>query len=267
MPRKQRVILRPGKSKRKPKQIPWEELLTNGHRSLRVVRGVFAHLPSDPRCRLCVAPFGGLGGRVSKFMGFGPSRMNPNFCSNCLERLPPGGAEVSLAVLFADVRSSTEMGGSVAPAEFARRMNEFYEIATHTVLKHDGLLDKLIGDEVMALFIPGLCGPDYVKHACDAAVELVRTVGSEVNGLPVGAGVNSGRAFVGNVGGTGIFDFTALGDTINVGARLQGVAEPGEVVISREAFPFAGNVQGAQPRTATLKGKDEPVQVWVAKVG
>src|SRR6185312_14721968 len=61
----------------------WDDILTSGHRTLRVVRTLFRHLPADPRCRLCIAPFGGFGGKVAGRIGFRPSRMNPNFCANC----------------------------------------------------------------------------------------------------------------------------------------------------------------------------------------
>lgn len=248
------------------KEVTWEQILTTGHRPLRVVRTVFARLPADPRCRLCIAPFGGFGGRMSGMFGFGPSRMNPNYCAKCLENLPPGGAEVDMAVLFADVRSSTELGGSVNPTEFARLMNQFYAFATQTLVRHDALIDKLIGDEVMALFLPGLCGPEYRAKACAAALELLKTVQAELPALSVGAGVHSGVAFVGNVGGEGVFDFTALGDTINVGARLQSVATAGELVVSEETFPFAGDLGATVARNLEVKGKAEPVAVRVARV-
>jgi adenylate cyclase len=240
----------------------WEDILTTGHRSLRVVRTLFRHLPAEPRCKLCIAPFGGFGGKLAGVVGFKPSRMNPNFCANCLEMLPPGGAEVPIAVLFADVRGSTTLGDSIGATEFAGRMNRFYEAATKTLIAHDALIDKLIGDEVMALFVPGLCGPGYRQNACDAALELLRVVGAW---MPVGVGVHAGPAFVGNVGGEGVFDFTALGDSVNVGARLQSVAAPGELVVSEEVFGAVTLPGKVESRTVELKGKPEPVSVRVVR--
>src|SRR5690348_10479526 len=100
----------------------WQSVLVDGHTSLRVLRRLFRLLPRDPRCKVCVSPFGGPGGAVLKVFGFKPSRMNPNFCANCLEQLPPGGAEVDIAVLFADVRGSTTMGETLDARAFAARL-------------------------------------------------------------------------------------------------------------------------------------------------
>jgi len=240
----------------------WDDILTSGHRTLHVVRTLFRHLPADPRCRLCIAPFGGFGGKVAGRMGFSPSRMNPNFCANCLEMLPPGGAEVPIAVLFADVRGSTTLGDSLGATEFAGRMNRFYEAATKTLIAHDALIDKLLGDEVMALFVPGLCGPEYRQRACDAGIELLQAV---EGWMEVGVGIHSGPAFVGNVGGEGVFDFTALGDTVNVGARLQSVAAAGELVVSDEVFGAVRLAGPAESRRVELKGKPEPLTVHAVK--
>ncbi len=94
------------------------------------------------------------------------------------------------------------------------------------LIHHDGLVDKLIGDEVMALFLRGLAGPDYRRKAVLAALDLARAV----DDMPVGVAANAGIAFVGNVGSGSVRDFTALGDAVNVGARLQSHASAGEVV-------------------------------------
>jgi Adenylate and Guanylate cyclase catalytic domain len=77
--------------------------------------------------------------------------------------LPPGGAEIDIAILFADVRGSTQLGERLGPAEYASLLNRFYKAATETLIRYDAVIDKLIGDEVMALFIPGFC--DRITHA------------------------------------------------------------------------------------------------------
>ena len=248
-------------------KMTWEQVLTGGHKPLKFVRAFFKHLPSDPRCKLCIAPFGGFGGRVSALAGFGPSRMNPNFCSNCLEALPPGGAEVEVAVLFADVRGSTAMGESVSATAFAARMNRFYATATQTLVAHDGLIDKLLGDEVMALFLPGLCGPGYRQNACDAAVALLSAVHQDAllaDSLAIGVAVHAGPAFVGNVGGEGVFDFTALGDTVNVAARMQSLAGSGELVVSEDVYQLA-HLPNAEPAEVLVKGKAEPIAIRIIR--
>jgi hypothetical protein len=132
---------------------PWDKLLTEGHQSLVRARRMFRYLPSAPRCKVCNNPFGGPAGRVFAAAGFRPSRKNPNLCSRCCDALPAGGAEVDVAVLFADVRGSTALGQRAVAADFAALLNRFYIAATRTLLRHDAVIDKLIGDEVrLSLF-------------------------------------------------------------------------------------------------------------------
>src|SRR5438105_3110675 len=127
----------------------WDRVLKDGHGSLVRARRLFRYVPSAPRCKLCNNPFGGVGGRVLKLAGFRPSRKNPNLCTRCCDSLPVGGAEVDVAVLFADIRRSTTLGERTAPGAFAELLNRFYSIATQVLVRHDAVIDKLIGDEVM----------------------------------------------------------------------------------------------------------------------
>lgn len=232
----------------------WETILLEGHRSMRVARMVFRHLPSAPRCKVCNSPYGGFGGKVAGLAGFRPSRKNPYVCSKCCDTLPEGGATVDIAVLFADVRGSTTMGERMNAAAFAGRMSTFYRRAMAILLKHDALIDKIAGDEVMALFIPGVAGEGYRREACEAAIELRESFQGT---LPVGIGVNAGPAFVGNVGVDTMVDFTALGDMVNTAARLQAAAGAGEIVFSEEAYrAISLELPGLERRELSLKGKE-----------
>src|SRR4051794_12807105 len=124
------------------------------------------------------------------------------------------------------------------------------------MMARDGLVDKLIGDEVVALFVPGLAGPDYRRNAALAAVDLARAVSD----LPVGVAANAGTAFVGNVGSGTVLDFTALGDAVNVCARLQAHAAPGEVVLSADLYALvADGHPGGSAERLEVRGRDEPV--------
>jgi adenylate cyclase len=253
-----------GRGEARSPEEKWRKVLVEGHRPLRMVRAVFGRIPSPPRCKMCSNPFGGIGGRLFRMAGHGPSRKNPNLCGACCDELPPGGAEVDIAVLFADVRGSTALGEHRDPAEFAALMNRFYKAATAVLVDHDALIDKLIGDEVMALFIPGVCGPDYRRRSIEAAVDLLRAVGygSEAGPwLDLGIGVNAGVAYVGNVG-TAVVDFTALGDPVNVAARLQALAAPGEMIVCDSVDEGATELLSrVERRTVELKGHTEPVVV------
>jgi adenylate cyclase len=244
-------------------QNPWDRVLTDGHASLVRARRVFRYLPSAPRCKLCNNPFGGVAGRVLAAAGYRPSRKNPNLCSRCCDALPTGGAEVDVAVLFADVRGSTALGKRGAASDFAALLNRFYIAATETLLRHDAVIDKLIGDEVMAFFVRGISGPQYRRRAVLAGVELLNAVGygsDEGPWLELGVAVNAGVAFVGNVGGS-VVDFTALGDPVNVAARMQQHAAGGELLV---ASGVADHLMARTPRRPlNLRGHEQPIDAFV----
>jgi adenylate cyclase len=245
------------------KQIDWQALLVDGYEPLKKAQRVFRRLPSDPRCKLCLNPFGGIGGKLVGLFGRKPSRKNPNLCQYCFDHLPSGGMEVDVGVVFADVRGSTTLGEKSSATEFAARLNRFYATATDVLIRHDGLIDKLIGDEVMALFIPGLSGPEYRRETALAALELARAV----TDLPVGVAANAGTAFVGNVGSGAVMDFTALGDAVNVGARLQSHAAPGEVVLAADLYALVKDEHPtARSERVEVRGRDAPVEARIITV-
>jgi adenylate cyclase len=161
------------------------------------------------------------------------------------------------------------LGERLGLAEYANSINRFYAAATETLIRHDAIIDKLIGDEVMALFIPGSCGPNYTRRAADAAIALLKAVGyggAEAPWMPIGAAVNSGISFVGNVGSEGVVDFTALGDTVNTASRMAASAGAGEVLLSEDVFrTVSSEVPEAERRTLNLRGKEAPFSVRVLR--
>jgi adenylate cyclase len=242
----------------------WRITLLDGHRQLIVLHRLFRHLPSSPRCKMCFSPFGGLGGRLVAPFGFRPSRKNPTLCANCYEDMPLGGAEVETAVLFADIRGSSRLAESDGPAKFAQRLAAFYADCTAILVDHDAIIDKMIGDEVMALFVPGTAGKDFRRKAVEAALALTAhfgTRGAEAGEIAVGAAVHCGPAYVGNVGSAHAADLTAIGDTVNYAAHLQAAARPGEVLIS-PPLQAALALPGFVPHQVVLKGRSEPAAVF-----
>jgi adenylate cyclase len=248
------------------------------------MRAISRKIPSEPRCKLCDTPFGPPG-NVMRFIGFGPSRLNRRICSGCIHALEkrPGGAEVELSLMFADVRGSTALAKSMPAAEFSQLMARFYGAAAEVVDRRNGIVDKFVGDQAMALFIPGFTGPDHATDAIDAAHELLEATahgggeatahgGGEATAhgggdpwIPLGAAVHSGVAFVGSVGEGDAFDFTALGDPVNTAARLAAAAAMGEILVSKEAADAAGfDTAGLESRTLELRGRAEPLDAWVA---
>ncbi len=149
------------------KALDWEALLVDGYEPLKIAQRIFRRLPHDPRCKLCQNPFGGFGGKVVGLLGRKPSRKSPNLCKYCFDHLPTGGIEIDIGVVFADVRGSTTLGEQTNASAFADRLNRFYAIVTKVLIHNNGIVDKLIGDEVMGLFIPGVAGPEYRRKAAD----------------------------------------------------------------------------------------------------
>ncbi|MEA2404611.1 MAG: adenylate cyclase [Thermoleophilaceae bacterium] len=232
---------------------------------------VMRHLPKDPRCRLCKAPYGGIGGRVMRRVGYGPSRKNPTLCNTCFEKAPMGGVEMEIGVLFADVRGFTSMAERMAPTGVAGLLNRFYESATK-ILSRSAIIDKLVGDEVMALYVPTLFRgegweDDMLRDARDLLAEVGYGSGTEP-WLRLGIGLDVGRAFVGNVGSGEVKDFTAVGDVVNTAARLQSSADAGQIVISERLFARLSDAPSeATPARLVLKGKAEPEPVRVVAAG
>jgi adenylate cyclase len=230
----------------------------------RVLHRLWRVLPSSPRCGICAAPFAGVGRRVAGPLGFGPSRKNPTLCAACVESSPPGGMKMHAGILFADLRGFTALLDGGDPEEASVVLRRFYRCA-EDVLFPDALIDKLIGDEVMALYLPALkkntmSASDVPNVMLEHARLLLRAVGygsSEGPFVEMGIGLDVGEAFVGNIGQRALYDFTAVGDVVNTASRLQAEAAGGEIVLSDRVASGLPMGVGAAIEL-TLKGKSEP---------
>lgn len=247
----------------------WRAILMGEARGLETVRRLVGWMPAGPRCKLCLAPLKPPGSVVLKLLGFGPSRLNRRLCRACFGSIEkhPGGAEIELSLMFADVRGSTGLAERVPAQEFSKLISRFYGAAAKVVDHWDGLVDKFVGDEVVALFITGVGGPNHAERALGAARELVRETGSADGApwVPVGAGVHTGIAYVGRVGEGDACDFTAVGDSVNATSRLASTAAAGEILVSAAAAEAAGlETTGLERRTLELRGRDETLDAWVA---
>ena len=247
----------------------WRQMLTGSYPRLNGMRRMWGALPSPPRCKLCNAPFKGPGGVLMRAIAYGPSPLNRRLCKWCIRAIgrEPGGAELEISVLFADVRGSTTMAERMPPEEYTSLISRFYGAAAEVVDDYDGIVDKFAGDSTVALFIPGFSGADHAAHAIAAAKSLQEATRNGKGGepwIPVGAAVHTGLSFVGAVGKGDATDFTALGDTVNTTARLTNLAGPGEILVSAAAAE-AGDLETAslEQRTLVLKGKEEQVDAWV----
>jgi adenylate cyclase len=250
----------------------WYDFLTYGSPNERRNRRIFRLLPHGPRCRLCAAPFAGAAAPVMRIMGKRPADHNPNWCSSCFDFITEhhGGAEIELSLLFADIRGSTGMAERMSPGAYRTILDRFYDVAAQAVIDYDGFIDKFVGDEVVATFAPLLSGERHTAQAVAAAQELLRKTGHEAPEGPwvaVGAGVHTGMAWMGAVGEGPHTALTAVGDAVNVTARLAALARPGEILITAEAAAAAGIGEGLERRVLDLRGKQQRTEVVALRVG
>ena len=170
--------------------------------------------------------------------------------------------------MFVDVRGFTALAERLPPDEIARRLNRFYMLASEAIFKYDGTLDKLVGDQVMAFFGAPLHAKDHPKKAVLVALRILQGMNRLTSGeqLHLGAGIASGPAFVGNVGGGPVADYTVLGDTVNVAARLQSAAAPGQILVTEETYSYVqAQFPNAPSENLELKGKSEAVRARVIR--
>ncbi len=247
----------------------WRELLSGTHPGLK--RSPFRFFPSNPRCKLCKAPFGAPGSAVFRRYGYSPWDKNPNICGRCFRSLENhsklcrnlddgevSGAEVEVSMLFADVRGSSKLARQMSTWDFTRLMQHFYQISREVLIGEDAIIEKFVGDEVVGLFLPLLTGRNHAGRAVKAAQDLLRATGhGSADGpwVPLGAGVHTGTAFVGIVGSGGVSDFTALGDPVNIAAHLASQAAIGEILVTTDAVAAAALPDAAlERRHVSLKG-------------
>ena len=208
-----------------------------------------------------------------RLIGLGPWPGNPKYCSGCFKSLyqKREGAEMECSLLFADLRGSTEMAESMSAGEFRTVLDRFYATAADVLVEHEAIVDKFVGDEVIGIFVPALTEGGHAAQAIDAGLALLRATGhgTDAPWAPVGIGINTGEAYVGAVGTAEHVEFTALGDIVNVTARLASAGGAGEILATDAAVRAAGisGLDGLERRHLDLKGKAEATDVYVLSVG
>jgi adenylate cyclase len=248
----------------------WREYLEKPDSFLKV-RRFLNMIPSEPRCQTCAAPFAWPGAPVMRLIGKKRSVGNPKMCNSCQSYMIRyhGGAEVEGSMLFADIRGSTSIAEHSTPAEFSALLDRFYTAGSKAVFANNGIVDKFVGDELVATFPPNM-GFNHVERAVETAKDLLRATGHADPGgpwVPVGAGVHTGRVWFGAVGEGHHTELTVLGDPVNVTARLASQAAAGEILVSADAAAVIGLDGGLPRRTLELKGKEEAVEVVSVSIG
>ena len=250
----------------------WRHFLTEGPSIKQVRRNRFYRfLPSETRCKWCLAPFDGLPGTIVKnILQTYPSRYNPHYCNVCddFSQKYQGGAETPITMLFADIRGSSALAEQIGPKEFSELINRFFIKSTHVLTGFGAMIEKLVGDEVTAVFSSGMSGENYFGQAIKAAKGLLRETGhgdNKIPWVPVGIGIHSGETFVGSVGKpNGIMEVAALGDVPNTASRLASLAGPGEILVSEYTLNEAKlDAEGLEKRQLNLKGLEKEITAYV----
>ncbi len=187
------------------------------------------------------------------------------------ERLVLSGERREVTVLFCDVRGFTRMSERMSPEEVVSLLNDFYTLMIETTFKNDGTLDKFMGDAVMAIFGAPIAHPDHSLRAVKTAIamqegivelaERRRKAGQEP--IAVGIGVSAGEAVAGTVGTEDRMEYTVIGDTVNLAARLESNAKTGQILISQRTHEGVRDAIRTQPLgKIRVKGKEEEIEVY-----
>ncbi len=176
-------------------------------------------------------------------------------------------AQEEVTILFADILGSTRMAERLGTTEFSRLIDRYYQVRSRMLIEADAMIEKLIGDEVTGVFLPGFAGDRHASIAVRTARKLMKATGhSDPQGpwAPLGIGIHTGTAYMGSVGQPGgLTDIAALGAVVNTAARITAQAAPGEILISEETR-IRSNLDelGWQQKALGLKDVSTPTTVW-----
>jgi class 3 adenylate cyclase len=205
-----------------------------------------------------------------RVVGLRPSRMNPNTCTFCelmFKRVMRATKiTIDATILFADLRAYTQLSQSMSPTEMGDVLDIFYDECAGAIWEHDGLLNKTIGDAVMAVFNFPIKRDDHARRAVLAARDIQRRIAARKAeadlDFGVGVGIHCGELSFGEFGRSHR-DLTAIGTVVNTASRVQGAAEPGEILVTEAVRERIGDLaQGSTGRAYPLKGFDSPVMLY-----
>ena len=214
-----------------------------------------------------------------RIAGLRPSRMNPNTCTFCelafTRIMKARNVTIDATVLFADLRGYTSASQSLASSEMTSTLDAFYDECAEAIWEHDGLLNKTIGDAVMAVFNFPIRQDDHAGQAVRAARQiqqrwrarhpgLVAGLGLEEGSLCIGIGISSGEVSFGEFGQSHR-DLTAIGTVVNTAARAQSAARGGQILVTKAVRDRCekDTVQ-RNGNSYNLKGLPEPIELYDA---
>lgn len=224
-------------------------------------------------------PIRGLASAPFRALGIRPSRMNPNICTICEMMFPKvmkaRRVNIDATVLFADLRGYTGLSQSRSSDAVSDVLDAFYDECAESIWEHDGLLNKTMGDAVMAIFNFPIRHDDHPKRAVLAARKLQERWnarrkthdgegGADLDKVAIGVGIDCGEINFGEFGGTH-YDLTAIGTVVNRASRAQTAAVPDEILVTDAVRDRASAEIGERfPRDYALKGFNGPVKLWAA---
>ena len=187
------------------------------------------------------------------------------------EKIVLTGERREVTVLFCDVRNFTSISERLAPEEVVSLLNAFYTLMIDTTFKHDGTLDKFLGDGVMAVFGAPIYHPDHALRAVRTALAMqagmrelsARRAAEGKPALAIGIGVNAGTAVAGNVGTETRMEYTVIGDNVNLASRLESYAKPGQILITSTTYGIVRyGIEARRLGPMRLRGKEDEVEVY-----
>jgi class 3 adenylate cyclase len=206
--------------------------------------------------------------------------MNPNLCTICETMFTKVKRRkqiiIPATIVFADLRGYTSLSQGAASEEVVDMLHKFYDECANAVWERDGIVNKFIGDAVLAIFNFPIMRDDHVRQAVLAATELQRMCAEKkqlmmikgegvASPVGVGVGIHTGMASIGEVG-TAYKDFTIIGPVVNMASRIQGVAKPGEILVTKEVYGQVADIfPASESCTYQLKGIENPVKAYTLR--
>lgn len=187
------------------------------------------------------------------------------------DRVVLGGRRKEITVLFADIRNFTGMASGMGPEEVVSILNEFFTMITEIIFRYNGTLDKYMGDAVMAIYGAPVEEKNHAEKALETALEMQEGTGllgkrfleRGIEPIKIGIGITTGDAIIGNIGSLRRMEYTAIGDSVNLAARLEELAKPDQILISEKTYQMVKDIVNTRVlEPMTIRGKAELVQVY-----
>jgi adenylate cyclase len=199
-----------------------------------------------------------------KIKSFFESYVSPKIIEELMqkEKIELSGKRQNVTVFFMDIRGFTKMSEALPAEQVVKILNKYFDIATTVLYKYDGTVDKFVGDAVMALFNAPTTVKDHEEKAFKAALEIQKEL-QAWGKITAGIGIHTGEAVIGNVGSQHRMDYTAIGDTVNTAARLEGQTAGGDIVVSREVYDKVKHkFKTRHNESVQLKGKKHAMEIY-----